>query len=239
MRPPILVTGGSRGIGHATAASLAADGRHVIRWSRSVRATEGEGKSTDTHIIDQTVDVSDAASVTRAVAELAERCGALSGIVVNAGNGTWAGLAETSNEVWARTIGVNLTGAFLTIRSCLPLLMRGRPARVVALASDSAFHPFAGRAAYCASKAGLVAMMECLRQEYRASEINVTVVAPARVDTYFGGKRPGDRPQGLSAAAVGRSVANVFKQPDEVEVREIRLASVLDRYGPGDRQEAR
>ena len=162
-----LVTGASRGIGHATALAMARDGLRVAIGYRSdpEGAEEVVAKATTEGVraISVELDVRDEASVDRAFAAIEDDLGPVRVLVNNAGY-TKDGLAvryQTSN--WESTIGVNLTGAFFCIRRALPAMLKSRWGRIVNVASAAALRGNAGQAAYSASKAGLIGMTEVSR----------------------------------------------------------------------------
>lgn len=230
----IVVTGASRGIGRSTALRLAADGFGVALWSRSadqlaqlakqIAARGGQARYA-------AVDVSDAGAVRQESARLRD-IGVLKAVVVNAGSGHWRPFLETTPDQWRDTLATNLDGAFHTLRSLLPLLIEHGSGQVVAIGSDSALYSMAGRAAYCASKAGLRSLVETIRLEVRALGVRTTVLLPSRVDTFFGGKQAGDRPQALRPEDIAELVGLVLTLPPHVEVRELEIAAITEVYGP-------
>jgi serine 3-dehydrogenase (NADP+) len=157
---------------------------------------------------------------------------ALRGVVLNAGGGEWSLLDETDPAQWRATVGTNLDGAFYTVRLAIPLLRRHPLAQVVGVASDSSYFSFPGRGAYCASKAGFVSLLETVRRELRPDGVRVTTVVPSRVDSYFRGRVPGDRPAALSMDDVADVIAGVFAVPPRVEIREVQLAAMSVEFGP-------
>lgn len=230
----VLVTGASRGIGRAVALELASAGYDLTLWARDAarlaevaRLAREAGAAVGTDV----VDVADAAAVARAAAALSAEVPALRGLVLNAGSGRWTALDATSPDQWRDVVGTNLDGAFFSLRSVVPLLRAHPAAQVVGLASDSSFAAIPGRAAYCASKAGFVALLETARAELRADGVRVTVVAPSRVDTHFGGRAPGDRPGSLTPEHLAGVVRFVLDLPHEVELRELQLSALTTTYG--------
>jgi NADP-dependent 3-hydroxy acid dehydrogenase YdfG len=230
----VLVTGASRGIGRATAIAVAQLGFGVVLWARTatdISETLGQVTRCGGRGRTAIVDVSDPAAVTRAAADMAD-LGRLRAVVLNAGHGTWRSLLETTPDQWRDTVGVNLDGAFYVLRATLPLLLRHPDGQVLAVASDSAVYPFGRRAPYCAAKSGLRALAETARRETRERGIRVTVLMPSRVDTHFGGKRPGERADGLTADDVAAVIAFILSLPRHVEIRELQLAATSAPYGP-------
>lgn len=237
----VLVTGASRGLGRAVAERLGDAGFDVVLWAR-----DGDQLAEVARVLEKSgvqarlasVSVEDPASVAAAAAATLDDLPGLRGAVINAGRGAWRPVAQLGFADWRDTVGVNLDGAFLTVEAALPLLLRVPGSQLVALGSDATVHPFEGRAAYCASKAGLHALMEVVRRESRGRGLRVTSLLPSRVDTFFGGRQPGDRPDGLTTEEVAQVVGQLFVLPSRVEVRELHLAAITAPYGPfAERQE--
>ncbi|MEV6690281.1 SDR family NAD(P)-dependent oxidoreductase [Micromonospora sp. NPDC051196] len=231
----VLVTGASRGIGRAVAQQLAKAGFDVILWARTTAELESlaaECRDTGVTARIATVDVGDPASVQAAVTTSLADLGSLRGVVINAGGGIWNEITDVSPAEWRAVVGPNLDGAFHTLRVTLPLLRRSRHAQVVGIASDSSYYSYPGRAAYCASKAGFLSLMNTARREMRAHGIRVTSIVASRVDSYFRGKHPGARPEALSTDEIAEVVTGVFCGPPRVEVRELAVSALHTSFGP-------
>ncbi|MBW8089235.1 SDR family oxidoreductase [Streptomyces hygroscopicus] len=232
----VLVTGATRGIGRAVAFALAEAGYPLVLWARTGRELEEiAAEITAKHgtpVRIASVDVSVAAEVDKAVADSLAGIATLRGAVINAGGGIWSSIEEMAVEDWRAVVGTNLDGAFHTLRVAMPLLRGHRGAQLVGLASDSSYGSFPQRGAYCASKAGFRSLLETARRELRESGVRVTVLVPSRVDTYFRGKQPGDRPEALSRTEVAEVVTTLFAMGPRVEVREVQLSSIHSSFGP-------
>ena len=171
----VLVTGGASGIGRATCELFVREGATVAVLDRNV-AGVGQG-----HAI--AADVSDAASVNRAVAEAAKALGGLDGVVNAAGVFINRGLMDTTVEEWNTTIAVNLTGTFLCVQTAVPFLRQAGRATIVNIASGVGLLPTGGGStAYVASKGGVIAMTRTLAAEL-APVIRVNAVCPGAVET--------------------------------------------------------
>jgi 3-oxoacyl-[acyl-carrier protein] reductase len=226
-----LITGGTRGIGHALAARLVAAGHHVAVTGTSsdgilrTEASLGAATGDTTRVMGIVCDVRDAGQATRAVEAAVQRFGGLDVLVNNAGVGMGAPVAELSEEEWQRIIGVNLTGAFHCSRAAIPHLRARGGGWIVNVSSLASTRPFPGGAAYCASKAGLNAFTEALMEEVRLDGIRVTLVLPGSVATGFSGRPPDHgRDWKLHAEDVAQAIADLFAHPSRslpsrVEIR--------------------
>jgi NAD(P)-dependent dehydrogenase (short-subunit alcohol dehydrogenase family) len=171
----ILITGGSSGIGRATAALFIHEGAKVAILDRSSNGGEE---------IFVAVDVADPISVQQAVRTAESALGGLDGVVNAAGIFSAAGLADTTAELFSRTLAVNLMGTFLVVQAAAPiLLMSPTPATIVNIGSGVGITPTGpGSTAYVASKGGVIAMTKALAMEL-APSVRVNVVCPGAVET--------------------------------------------------------
>jgi len=192
-----IVTGGSRGIGLAIARAILADGGRVMITARkqaavdeAVRALAAGGTEPD-RIAGIAADVRDRSSVDLVMAETERRFGAFDTLVNNAGVGAFANVADMTDADWHRVLDTNLTGVFYCSRAAIPRLKKSGGGWIINVASLAGRNYFTGGAAYCASKAGLIAFTEALMQEVRFDNIRVTVVMPGSVDTEFSGPSHG------------------------------------------------
>lgn len=214
-----VVTGGSRGIGLATALALRAEGAGVLVCGRSrpaldeararLEAAPGPGR-----VAAVVADVRGHGEAERLVEAAVDTLGGVDVLVNNAGVGRFAPVPELSVEAWVETIETNLSGVFYCCRAAIPVMKRGGGGWIVNVSSLAGKHPFAGGAAYCASKAGLNALTESLMQDVRGDGIRVSCVLPGSVNTEFGGSRPSaDADWKLAAPDVARTVVDLLRHP--------------------------
>ncbi len=187
-----IVTGGSRGIGLAIASALVKAGASVVVTgldkARLDQAVSELGRAGDAARVHGSVtDVRDRSAVDALVADTEKRFGRLDVLVNNAGLGVFADVANMTDDDWRRQLDTNLTGVFYCTRATIPAMRRAGGGWIVNIASLAGRNYFAGGAAYCASKAGLVAFSEAVMQEVRHDNIRVTVVMPGSVATEFNG----------------------------------------------------
>jgi NAD(P)-dependent dehydrogenase (short-subunit alcohol dehydrogenase family) len=177
-----LVTGGGTGIGAAIATTLARAGALVTICGRRQRPlqTIAEG---DSNIRAMTADVTDETSVAK-VYQQAEAAGEPIDIVVaNAGMAESAPAHKTSLDLWTRTLNVNLTGAFLTVKPALAGMRERGRGRIVFIASTAGLKGYAYVAPYVAAKHGVVGLARALAVETAATGITVNAVCPGFTDT--------------------------------------------------------
>ena len=124
-------------------------------------------------------DLSDSASVRAAGRSI----GAPYGLVHLAGGFAPGSLEETSDETWAKMIGLNLTGAFVAIRETLAVMDRRAAGRIVVISSDAARTKAPGSVAYTVAKSGLNAMIEVLAKELEGTPITANALMPSALDT--------------------------------------------------------
>jgi NAD(P)-dependent dehydrogenase (short-subunit alcohol dehydrogenase family) len=205
-----LVTGGSRGIGLAIARALVAGGTKVAVTGRSDahlsaarRAIEGAGPGS---VETLQADVRNYGDTEGALAATVARFGGLDFLINNAGIGIFADVAEMTPRQWADVIDTNLTGVFNACHAAIPHLRRREGGFIINISSLAGKNPFAGAAAYCASKAGLNAFSEALMQEVRYDNIRVSYVMPGSVATEFSS---GDAAKGADWKIAAEEVADV------------------------------
>ena len=181
-----LVTGGSEGIGRATAEALIAEGCVVTLMSRSEEKLRAAAEEMGAEWV--AGDVAVEADAARAVAQVVKRHGRLDILVNNAGFGIFKPLVETTLEDMERVYRTNVFGAFLMAREAAKQFIEQGSGELVNIASTSALRGSAGRTAYGSSKFALRGMSECWRDELRRHDVRVTLVNPSEVMTDFAAK---------------------------------------------------
>ena len=175
MSRSVLVTGGNRGIGLATARAFAAQGDQVAVTYRSGEPPEG--------LLGVRCDVTDTAQVDAAFAEIEERHGPVEVLVANAGITRDTLLMRMSDEDFTDVLDANLTGAFRVTRRATKGMLRLKRGRIVFVSSVVGLAGSAGQANYAASKAGLVGFARSVARELGSRGITANVVAPGFVET--------------------------------------------------------
>jgi NADP-dependent 3-hydroxy acid dehydrogenase YdfG len=234
------ITGANAGIGAATARRLAAGGDRVILAARredALAAVVAEIEAAGGQAAALGVDVTRAADLRALVDFAVERFGRLDALVANAGVATVAPLADGDLADWDQMIDVNLRGVMHGIAAALPVFAAQGSGHFLTVTSTSSVKWVPGQAVYAASKAGVRALCEVLRQEV-GPEIRVTMVCPGATATAFISGQPGEeisaedrarRDQYMAIAmapeAVADAIAYALDQPAGVNVGEIVVRS--------------
>ncbi len=189
-----LVTGGSKGIGRAIAAALLESGTHVMITGRdeaSLRsAVEDLGPSAQRgggRVGWRAGNVGRESEAHAMIEAAVEHFGGLDILINNAAVGIIVETASMTADQWRETIDTNLSGVFYCTHAAIPHLRQRGGGWIINISSLASQHPFAGGAAYSATKAGLNAFGEALMQELRYDGIRVSTVCPGSVRTGFGG----------------------------------------------------
>ena len=188
-RPTMLLTGASRGIGHATVKLFQSKGWRILTVSRQPFSEEcAWPEARESHI---QADLADLSQIDRLASVVRERLpsGRLQALVNNAGispkgpNRSRLGVADSTAEIWTQVLNVNLVSTALIARALLPQLeaARGSIVNVTSIAG-SRVHPFAG-VAYAASKAGLAALTREMAHEFGKRGVRANAIAPGEIET--------------------------------------------------------
>ena len=186
----VLITGGTRGIGRALAETLLRAGDKVAVTGTSEDGVVKAERDLAAHgeVAAIVCNVREVSSAELAVRTAVARFGGLDVLVNNAGVGVGVPIAEMPHDEWNRIIGTNVTGMFNCCKAAIPHLRERGGGWIVNISSLASKNPFAGGAAYCASKAAVNAFSEALMQELREDNIRVTYVLPGSVATGFSGR---------------------------------------------------
>lgn len=178
----VLVIGGARGIGAATAAELARRGARPVLADVDAEQLERTAATLQPAPLRLELDVTDPQACEAAVAEVLEQHGRLDIAWANAGIASGGPLWLADPAAWRRTIEVNLLGSYNTLRAAVPALIETR-GYAAATASLASFAHAMQMSAYCASKAGLEAMCDSLRLELAHTGVDVGSIHPTWIDT--------------------------------------------------------
>jgi len=231
-----LVTGGSKGIGLEIARALAVSGADVVICSRSQQSLDHALIQLTSHaadgqpngrVVTHVTDVSNSVDVGRLFEFVDRTFGSLDILINNAGSGIFRPVSELTVEEWDRTIGTNLSGAFYCSREAVRRF-QPRGGWIINISSLAGKNPFAGGAAYNASKFGLNGFSEALMLDHRQDNVRVSYIMPGSVDTEFNGRFPTEKSEWkIAPEDVAEIALDILRKPartlvSRVEVRPSR-----------------
>jgi 3-oxoacyl-[acyl-carrier protein] reductase len=221
----VFITGGTRGIGLATARRFAREGALVGLCARDAAAAAEAAKSLGAdgrEGLGYGLDVGDRAQVERTLGEFVQAAGGRLDVLVNNAGLTRDGLIlRMSDAQWAEVMRINLTGTFHCTKAALRVMIRQRAGRIVNVTSVSAIMGNPGQANYAASKGGIIAFTKTVAKEVASRRITVNAVAPGFIKTVLtDAMTPKARDAVREKIPLGR-----FGDPEDVAATILFLAS--------------
>ncbi len=223
------VTGGTRGIGYDIAAALLGEGASVFICGRSEsalrEALSALQASAPGQVDGMVADVRSYEDCRRFIRQAGERFGGLDLLINNAGIGIMKPVDQLTPEEWDAIIETNLSGAFYCCREAIPLFRRRGGGYIFNISSLAGVNPFAGGAAYNASKFGLNGFSEAMMQDVRYDGIRVSYIMPGSVDTDFAAT-PGSKPRQswkLAGEDVAKAVLDLYRFPPRALASRIEM----------------
>jgi NAD(P)-dependent dehydrogenase (short-subunit alcohol dehydrogenase family) len=186
----VVITGGGRGIGRATAAALIAQGARVAIGDIDVPLAERTAQELGAGTIGLSLDVTDRASFSAFLDEVENRLGPVDVLINNAGIMPLGPFVEETDATSQRMIDINLGGVILGTKLALERFDRRGRGHLVQIASAAGKMGFPGGATYCATKHAVVGLTEAIRAELRGTNVDVSLVMPVVVNTELGSGLP-------------------------------------------------
>jgi NAD(P)-dependent dehydrogenase (short-subunit alcohol dehydrogenase family) len=183
-----FITGANSGIGYAIASLFAASGAKLALFDRDPRMLKtGEALAVAAQpVLGLIGDVCNTADIQKAVKTAHEHFGRIDILINNAGIGPLRPSEEMPDDLWDKTIAVNLRGPFVVAREIGKIMITQKRGKIVNIASQASLVAIEGHVAYCASKAGLLGLSKVLALEWGKYNINVNCVSPTVVLTELG-----------------------------------------------------
>ena len=224
-----LVTGGTRGIGHAIVTELAKFGATVVLTGRDGEVARTAGNDIPGSVLGLGMDVCDRAAVDNTVKQVLEAYGRIDILVNNAGITKDGLFLRMSKDDWDSVIATNLSGLYNCSQAVLRTMIRQRSGRIINISSVVGLMGNAGQANYASSKAAVLGFTKALAREVASRNITVNAVAPGYVNT--------DMTKELTAEATSKLLENIplrrIGQPEEVAAAVLYLASDDANYVTG------
>lgn len=225
-----LVTGASRGIGAAIAATLAAAGATVVGTATSEAGARGISDTLADNGRGIVLDIADPDSVQAAIAEILKDEGSPTILVNNAGITRDNLLLRMKPDEWDDVLSTNLSGVYRVCKACLRGMMKARKGRIINISSVIGVTGNAGQSNYAAAKAGIIGFSKSLAREIGSRNITVNVVAPGFIDTDMTRVLSEDRRDAmLSQIPLGR-----LGEGDDIASAVLFLASPAGGYITGE-----
>jgi 2-hydroxycyclohexanecarboxyl-CoA dehydrogenase len=221
-----LVTGGAGGIGAATARRLAAEGARVAVGDLDAGAARDVASEIDGFATE--LDVTDTASVARAVGAVADALGPVDVLVNNAGTDRFAFFVNTDEALWDFVLGVNLRGVLACTHAVLPAMHERGGGIIVNVASEAGRVGSQGSATYSAAKAGVIGFTKAIARESARYGVRCNAVAPGPIETPLLNSAPeqlGELGARLKQAMIDATAVRRIGEPDEVAAVIAFLAS--------------
>ncbi len=227
-----VITGASRGIGAALARDCVACGMHVALLARTVSALDTLAEELGPTAHPFPCDLTSAAQVAQVAAAITTRFGTAPDLLVNnAGLFLLSPIESMAPADFSAVIQTNLVAPFLLARAFIPAMRARAAGTIVTLGSSADRAVFPENGAYAASKHGLRALHEAMRQELRGSGVRTALVSPGPVDTPLWDALDPDTRAGftprramLTASDVAAVIRMVLSCPPGVNIDEIRLS---------------
>ena len=231
-----IVVGAANGIGRATARAFAAAGAAVTCADveeAGARTTAAEIDRGGAQALPIHLDVTEGASCRAAVAATVERFGGLDVLLYGAADSDRAAtVLEMDEAAWDRVIRVNLTGAFLMVKAAIPAMIARGGGSVILIASQLGRVASPGRAAYCATKGGLIQLAKVLAADHAAQGIRANTISPGAIETRRMLRRWKDMEE--ARAMMGpKHLLGRLGRPDEIASAALYLASDASAFMTG------
>jgi NADP-dependent 3-hydroxy acid dehydrogenase YdfG len=239
----VVITGGSSGLGEATARLLSAQGATVVLGARRVerlRSLADELTGRGGKALAVATDVTDRGQVKGLVDAAVEAYGRIDVMINNAGLMPQAPLERLKVDEWDRMIDVNIKGVLYGIAAALPHMRRRKAGHIVNVSSVAGHKVGPGFTVYAATKHAVRALSEGLRQEMKPYNIRTTVISPGAVATELPdsvtepdvaeGIRKFYEENAIPADSFARAVAFAMSQPEDVDINEILFRPTRQEY---------
>lgn len=220
-----LVTGGSSGLGLATAKALIGEGAQVAITGRD--KAKLEQVATEMGALAIHADVANAADVDRTYAEFLNHFGSIDGLINNAGiGGGWGNIAELDLDAMRKVYDVNVFGAAMMGQRAASIFREQDHGDIVNIASTASLKGYGNGTIYSSSKFALRGMTQCWQADLRPHNVRVILVNPSEVPTAFGNpervERP-EEPKKLTSKEIADTIVSTLKMDQRGFIPEVTV----------------
>ena len=228
----MVITGASKGIGKATAFAFAAAGAKVVLAARTPETLEQVAvklKEGGAEALAVPTDVTDVDAVKQLIQRTLEVYQHVDILINNAGIGHFGPIVDFEPDDWDAVLNSNLKAVYLCAKYALPAMLERGSGQIINVLSVAAKIAFQASSAYCAAKAGALALTKVLASEVRQQNIRVTAVLPGSVHTPFWDDVPEhpDFEQMLTPEHVADTIVSICQQPPGMVTEEIAVMPPL------------
>jgi NAD(P)-dependent dehydrogenase (short-subunit alcohol dehydrogenase family) len=222
-----IVTGAGAGIGEAIATRLSSEGARVTLADLDEQAAERVAGEIEGKTLVRRIDVTRAAEVEALVRGVLQEWGGLDVMVNNAGIGVAGTTPETSEDDWERLMAVNLKGTFLGMKYAIPAIRDSGGGSIINISSVAALVGIPDRAAYSATKGGILALTKAAAIDHVSEGVRVNCIAPGTVDTPWISRITAgyDDPEEARTRMEARQPHGRFVTPEEIAAMAAYLAA--------------
>ncbi|WP_436862300.1 SDR family oxidoreductase [Staphylococcus caeli] len=228
----VVITGASSGIGAAAAQLLSGHGAKLVLGARRIEKLNDLKTQLDTEVIVKSTDVTKAEELDALIQAAEDTFGKVDVLINNAGLMPQSYLGDNNRAEWNQTIDVNLKGVLYGIGAVLPIMRRHKSGHIINIASIAGHQVNPGGAVYCATKFGVRALTEALRQEEASigSNIRTTIISPGAIDTELLDHITNDAlkkdmenvyEDALNADEVAEAIVNVIATNEQTAINEV------------------
>ncbi|WP_394201441.1 SDR family oxidoreductase [Shewanella waksmanii] len=234
MKPLIVITGASSGIGAAMAKAFSAKGHPLLLLARRLEPMQALALDNCMTI---SVDVTDGAAISEAIAQAVAKFGPVGCLINNAGVMLLGQADQQDPAEWSRMLNINVMGVLNGIHAVLADMKQRKTGTIINVSSIAGRKTFPNHAAYCATKFAVHALTENIREEVAMDDVRMITIAPGAVETELLSHTTNDDikvgyedwKQEMGGVIAPETIADAalfaFEQPQHVCVREIVLAA--------------